>query len=374
MQNSVEQLADAGVAVWLDDLSRTRLRSGDLERLVREQGVRGVTTNPAIFHAAITGGGAYDEALADLARCGAGPAEATRRLTCQDVRAACDVLAAVHRESGRREGWVSIEVDPGLAHDAVGSLAEARLLRWLIDRPNVMIKIPATVECLPTITACLAEGISVNATLIFSVARYEAVSLAFLEGLELARAASRDLGGISSVASFFISRMDSEIDSRLDAVGTKEALMVRGHAAIANARLAYERFEALLATPRWQSLAEDGARPQRLLWASTGVKDPTFDDTRYVIDLVAPDTVNTMPESTLHAVADHGVVRGNRVSDTYGDARQVFGDLAALGIDYTYVVTLLEREGIAKFQESWRALLACVGESLDALHNQSKVA
>lgn len=374
MRNSMEQLADEGVAVWLDDLSRPRLRSGSLERLVREQGVRGVTTNPAIFHAAITGGGAYDEALAELAQCGAGPAEATRLLTCQDVREACDVLAGVHQDSAGLDGWVSIEVDPRLAHDAAASLAEARLLRWLVDRPNVMIKIPATVECLPAITACLAEGISVNVTLIFSVARYEAVALAFLEGLEQARAAGHDLGGIASVASFFISRMDSEIDPRLDVVGGKAALAVRGHAAIANARLAYEHFEKLRASPRWRALVEAGARPQRLLWASTGVKDPTFDDTRYVIDLVAPDTVNTMPESTLLAVADHGVVRGNRVSGTYDDARQVFADLAALGIDHTYVVTLLEREGIAKFQDSWRALLSSVGATLGAHLDQQKAA
>ena len=254
MYKSLRQLADEGVAVWLDDLSRSRLRSGHLAELVRSHGVRGVTTNPSIFHAAITNGSAYDDQFGDFAGLGLSPTESVRLATCHDVRAACDVLRPVHAASDGLDGWVSIEVDPRLAHDPTATLAEARLLRWLVDRPNVLIKIPATVDCLPAISACLAEGISVNVTLIFSVQRYESVAEAFLAGMEAAHGAGIDLDEIASVASFFVSRMDTEVDGRLDLVGTKQAHALRGHAAIANARLAYEHYERVFSSPRWRVL------------------------------------------------------------------------------------------------------------------------
>ncbi|GAA5117595.1 transaldolase [Haloechinothrix salitolerans] len=356
MSDALERLAGAGVAVWLDDLSRERLESGTLAELVAERHVTGVTTNPTIFQQAVASGVAYERQLADLASLNVPVGEAVRLVTAQDVRAACDVLRPVFAATSGADGVVSIEVDPGLAHDAARTVAEARLLWWLVDRPNLMIKIPATVECLPAITACLAEGISVNVTLIFSVERYQAVTEAFLDGMEQARAAGRRLDDINSVASFFVSRIDTEVDARLDTIATRQAHALRGHAAIANARLAYEHHERVLGTERWLRLAENGARPQRPLWASTGVKDPAYDDTRYVVDLVAPGTVNTMPEATLAAVADHGQVRGDRVRAHYDEARHVFKSLAAVGVDIDDVVSQLEREGVVKFQKSWTAL------------------
>lgn len=364
MSDSLRQLSEQGVAIWLDDLSRQRLVSGGLDQLVRDRHVVGVTTNPTIFHNAISGGDVYRDQVNQLAAVGLSAAEAVRMLTGADVRSACDVLRPVFDATSGRDGFVSIEVDPRFAHDTAKTVAEARLLWWLVDRPNVLIKIPATPEGLPAIAACLAEGISVNVTLIFSLARYDAVMQAFLEGLEQAQGAGRDLAKISSVASFFVSRVDTEVDKRLDAIGTKQAHALRGHAAIANARLAYERYERVFTGERWQRLADAGAAPQRPLWASTGVKDPAYDDTRYVVDLVAPGTVNTMPETTLDAVTDHGVVRGDRVTGSYAEARQVFKQLADLGIDYAVVVGRLEAEGVAKFEDSWRALLSDVEAAL----------
>lgn len=367
MGDVLRRLSDEGVAIWLDDLSRQRLVSGDLEGLVRDRSVVGVTTNPTIFHNAISGGEVYADQVRQLARLGLPAAEAVRVLTGHDVRAACDVLRPVFDAAGGRDGFVSIEVDPRYAHDTGRTVADARLLWWLVDRPNLLIKIPATPAGVPAVATCLAEGISVNVTLIFSLDRYEAVMEAFLDGLERAQSAGLDVSRISSVASFFVSRVDTEVDRRLDAIGTKQAHVLRGHAAIANARLAYERYERVFATERWRLLAEDGARPQRPLWASTGVKDPAYDDTRYVVDLVAPGTVNTMPEATLEAVADHGVVRGDTVSGSYPDARQVLKQLADVGVDYDDVVGLLEREGVAKFEQSWRTLLADVEAALAAI-------
>lgn len=357
MGDAVRQLADEGVAVWLDDLSRKRLVTGNLEALVRDRYVTGVTTNPTIFHQAIAGRDVYDEQLNELAALGLPAVEAVRLITAWDVRAACDALRGVHESTHGRDGWVSIEVDPRFAHDTARTMAEARLLRWLVNRPNVLIKIPASPEGLGAITTCLAEGISVNVTLIFSVERYEQVMAAFVDGLEQARQAGCDLAGVGSVASFFVSRVDTEVDKRLDAIGGTQAHALRGRAAIANARLAYERYERFCEGARWRALAKAGARPQRPLWASTGVKDPAYDDTRYVADLVAPGTVNTMPEATLDAVADHGVVRGDRVTGAYAEARRMFKQLAEVGIDYDDVVAQLEREGVAKFQASWQALL-----------------
>jgi transaldolase len=357
-------LSDEGVAVWLDDMSRERLVSGNLKALVRDKHVVGVTTNPTIFHKAITGTHVYDEQMANLAALDIPVAEAIRLLTTHDVRAVCDLLRPVYESTDGLDGRVSIEVDPGLADDTGRTAAEADLLWWMVDRPNLMVKIPATEAGLPAITSALAVGISVNVTLIFSVERYAAVMGAYLDGLEQAHAAGRDLGRIGSVASFFISRVDSEVDARLDKIGTEAALALRGMAAIANARLAYERFQQVFGSERWERLEALDARPQRPLWASTGVKDPAYDDTRYVVELVAPGTVNTMPEATLRAVADHGVVRGDTIRSGVAQAHQVMHDLEAVGADMADVFRVLEEDGVARFQASWRELQADVADAL----------
>jgi len=358
--NALADLSSAGVAVWLDDLSRERLRSGNLVELVRDHSVVGVTTNPSIFQKALSDGAAYDEQVRDLALRGCDVGEAVRALTSYDVRWACDVLLPVHQGSDRVDGRVSIEVDPRIAHDTARTVAEAKALWWLVDRPNLFIKIPATLAGLPAITAVLAEGISVNVTLIFSLARYDAVMDAFLAGMEQAKANGHDLAAMGSVASFFVSRVDSEVDKRLGA-GSE----LRGKAAIANARLAYQHYEQVVGGERWRALAAAGAKPQRPLWASTGVKDPAYDDTQYVVELVAPGTVNTMPEATLQAVADHGVSRGDTVTGSYAAAQQVMDDLAAAGISYDEVVAQLETEGVAKFEQAWNELIASVTDQLE---------
>jgi transaldolase len=360
MSEPLRQLADEGVAIWLDDMSRQRLVSGNLKALVRDKHVVGVTTNPTIFQKAISTSHVYDEQLDDLAALDIPAAQAVLLITTHDVRSVCDLLRPVYEATEGRDGRVSIEVDPRLAHDTDRTVAEAHLLWWLVDRPNLFIKIPATLEGLPAITRCLGEGISVNVTLIFSLARYDAVIDAYFDGLERARQTGRDLARIESVASFFVSRVDAEIDARLDKLGTPEAQALRGTAAIANARLAYEHYERAFASDRWESLEADNAWPQRPLWASTGVKDPAYDDTRYVVELVAPGVVNTMPEPTLHAVADHGLVRGDTVRRSYAEARQVLDGLAAVGVDYDEVVRALEQDGVTRFQASWTELLDTV--------------
>ncbi|WP_225754366.1 transaldolase [Actinotalea sp. Marseille-Q4924] len=359
----VTRLSEAGVAIWLDDLSRELLRTGELQRLVDERGVVGVTSNPTIFASALSKGDAYDEQLRELAASGADVDEAVFAITTDDVREACDLLAPVHQETGR-DGRVSLEVDPRLARDTDGTLAAARRLWATVDRPNLFIKIPATVEGLPAITAAIAEGISVNVTLIFSLERYRAVVDAYLDGLEQARAKGLDLTTIESVASFFVSRVDAAVDPQLDAIGSPEAADLRGTTAIANARLAYKYFEEVCASPRWQGLATAGAQVQRPLWASTGVKDPAYPDTLYVDELVAPDTVNTMPGKTLEAVADHGEVRGDTVTTAYDDAAARMERLAAVGIDLDAVTEQLEVEGVEKFEASWAELLQTVTEGL----------
>ena len=367
MADPLAALSETGVSIWLDDLDRHRIASGGLAALVADKHVVGVTTNPTIFdHALTSGAQEYVAQLHDLAVRGVDVGEAVRALTTADVRAACDVLRPVHESAGKGDGRVSIEVDPRLARHTEATIAEARALWWTVDRPNLYIKIPATVQGLPAITQALSEGISVNVTLIFSVERYRAVVDAWLTGLEQAQAAGHDLSGIASVASFFVSRVDSEVDKRLDALGTAEAAALRGKAAIANARLAWQVYVDALAGDRWQALAAAGAQPQRPLWASTGVKDPAYDDTRYVIDLAAPGCVNTMPEKTLEAVADHGVVRGDTVSGTAEESAAVWASLAAIGIDEDDVVTVLEDEGVVKFVDSWEQLLASVTASLAA--------
>jgi transaldolase len=369
MTQSLTALTDAGVSIWLDDLSRERLRSGSLAELVAHDRVSGVTTNPSIFAKAIGGSTAYDEQLRELALRGVGAGEALRALTTYDVRWACDVLRPVYDATAGVDGRVSIEVDPRLAHDTAATVAEARALWWAVDRPNLFVKIPAAHQGLRAITACLGEGISINVTLIFSLARYDEVMNAFLEGLELAHANGHELAAIGSVASFFVSRVDSAIDPQLDEIGTAEAAQLRGRAAIANARLAYRRYEQVLSGPRWQALAAAGAHPQRPLWASTSTKDPAYPDTRYVVELIADGIVNTMPEATLRAVADHGIVPADSVRGTYADAQDVLDRLATLGIDYDKVVQDLEDDGVANFEQAWDHLREQLAITLQKEHD-----
>ncbi len=356
MADALAALSKAGVSIWLDDLSRERLVSGSLADLAARDHVVGVTTNPAIFAKAITGTGAYAPQMRDLATRGVAVAAALRALTTADVRWACDVLRPAYDITDGVDGRVSIEVDPRLAHHTAATIAEARALWWAVDRPNLFIKIPAARQGLPAITACLAEGISINITLIFSVRRYDAVMDAFLDGMERARQAGRDLSSIASVASFFVSRVDTEIDSRLDKIGTSEAAALRGRAAIANARLAYQHYERVFSAPRWAALRAAGAKPQRPLWASTSVKDPAYPDTRYVTDLIAPGVVNTMPEATLRAVADHGQVPADSIRGHYDEAQQVLDQLRDLGIGYDDIMQGLEDDGVAKFDAAWQQL------------------
>ncbi len=365
-EDVLEQLSAARVSVWLDDISRERLATGNLARLIRDRHVVGVTSNPTIFAHALGSGSAYASQLADLEVREVGLEEASRAITSYDIRWACDVLRPVYDATGGVDGRVSLEVDPRIARDTAKTIAEARALWWLVDRPNLFIKIPATEQGLPAITQCLSEGISVNVTLIFSLDRYGQVIDAFFAGLEQAAQAGHDLASIASVASFFVSRMDTEVDKRLDKLGTPEAAALRGKAAIANARLAYQLYEERFATPRWEALRRAGARPQRPLWASTSTKDPAYPDTMYVEELVAPGTVNTMPESTLHAMADHGRLRGDTGRGGYAEARQLFVDLESIGIGYEDVVTVLEEEGVAKFAASWQELLESISAELAA--------
>jgi transaldolase len=359
------ELSAAGVAIWLDDINRVRLTSGNLAALARDRHVVGVTSNPTIFDHALSHGDAYNEQLAQLALRGVSVEEASRAITSYDVRWACDVLRPAYDASDGVDGRVSLEVDPRLAGDTEKTIAEARALWWLVDRPNLFIKIPATRAGLPAIAQCLAEGISINVTLIFSLERYGEVIDAFFTGMERAAEAGHDLASMASVASFFVSRVDTEVDSRLDKIGTPEAAALRGKAAVANARLAYQLFEERFGTPRWSALRDKGARLQRPLWASTSTKDPAYPDTMYVVELVAPDTVNTMPEATILAMADHGEPRGNAIRGTYEQSRKVFEDLAALGIAYEDVVTVLEEEGVSKFAASWQELLDTIQAELE---------
>ncbi|MFD5762369.1 transaldolase [Streptomyces sp. NPDC127044] len=361
---TLKRLSDEGVSIWLDDLSRKRIASGNLAELVETRHVVGVTTNPSIFQAAIGSGEGYEEQLGDLAERGVTVDEAVRMMTTADVRAAADILRPVYDATAGRDGRVSIEVDPRLAHNTGATVAEAKQLSWLVDRPNVMIKIPATKAGLPAITEVIGLGISVNVTLIFSLERYCAVMDAYLAGLEKAKAAGIDLATIHSVASFFVSRVDSEIDKRLTKVGTDEALALKGRAALANARLAYEAYEEVFASARWTALAPAGANKQRPLWASTGVKDPSYKDTLYVDELVAPGTVNTMPEATLNATADHGDIHGDAVTGGYAQARADLAAVEGLGISYDEVVDQLEDEGVSKFEAAWEDLLDAVATSL----------
>ena len=359
-------LSAAGVSVWLDDLSRDRLQTGNLQDLIDTKSVVGVTTNPSIFQAALSKGTSYDAQVQELAERGADVDATVRTVTTDDVRNACDVLAKQWELSDGADGRVSIEVDPRLAHDTDKTILQAIELWKIVDRPNLLIKIPATLAGLPAITAVIAEGISVNVTLIFSVERHRAVMAAYLAGLEAAKEAGHDLAKIHSVASFFVSRVDSEIDKRLEDIGTDQALDTRGKAGVANARLAYAAYEEVfVGGARFEPLKAAGARVQRPLWASTGVKNPEYSDTLYVTELVAPNTVNTMPEKTMDAVADHGVITGDTVTGTGEAAQVIFDKLEAIGIDLTDVFRVLEEEGVDKFEKSWQELLEATQGQLD---------
>ncbi|MET0898891.1 MAG: transaldolase [Mycobacterium sp.] len=366
-QNSnLAALSAAGVSVWLDDLSRDRLQSGNLQELIDTKSVVGVTTNPSIFQAALSKGTAYDAQVKELAERGADVDATIRTVTTDDVRNACDVFAPIFKSSGGVDGRVSIEVDPRLAHDTDKTILQAIELWKIVDRPNVLIKIPATEAGVPAIASVIAEGISVNVTLIFSVERHRLVMDAYLKGLEKAKEAGHDLSKIHSVASFFVSRVDTEIDARLEKIGSDEALALRGQAGVANARLAYAAYEEIfVGGAQFEALKSAGALVQRPLWASTGVKNPDYSDTLYVTELVAPNTVNTMPEKTMDAVADHGVITGDTVSGTAGPAQEVFDSLEAIGIDLTDVFLALENEGVEKFEKSWLELIEATQGQLD---------
>ncbi|UCM87260.1 transaldolase [Streptomyces marincola] len=367
MTDALKRLSQEGVAIWLDDLSRSMITSGSLGELLDQQHVVGVTTNPSIFQKAISAGEGYEEQLADLAARRVTVEEAVRMITTADVRDAADVLRPVYEATGGLDGRVSIEVDPRLAHNTRATVAEAKQLAWLVDRPNTFIKIPATRAGLPAITETIARGISVNVTLIFSLERYREVMEAYQAGLEQAQAKGLDLSTIYSVASFFVSRVDTEIDKRLAAIGTEQATALRGKAAVANARLAFQAYEEVISGERWQVLSRAGANPQRPLWASTGVKDPAYADTLYVTELVAPGTVNTMPDATLRATEDHGEITGNTVGGTYEQARADLDALERVGVSYDDVVQLLEDEGVEKFETAWTGLLDSTQAELERL-------
>ena len=359
-------LSAAGVSIWLDDLSRERITSGGLERLIAERNVVGVTTNPTIFAGALAKGDGYQAQLHALALGGADVDTAVFEITTDDVRTAADIFHPAYEASGGYDGRVSIEVAPDLANDTAGTIEQAKALWAKVDRPNVMIKIPATIEGLDAITAAIGAGISVNVTLIFSLDRYREVMDAYLAGLEQAKAAGIDLRTIHSVASFFVSRVDTEIDKRLAAIGTDEALALKSKGGVANARLAYELYEQVFGGERATALLEAGANRQRPLWASTGVKDPSLPDTLYVTELVAQGVVNTMPEKTLEATFDHGEIVGDTVTGAYADAGAVLDALARVGVDYDDVTAVLEREGVEKFIVSWHELLDTVRGALEA--------
>jgi transaldolase len=366
VKSPLHDLKAAGVSIWLDDLSRERIESGSLKALIESRAVSGVTTNPTIFAGALSKGAAYAKQLAELSARGASADEAIFEATTDDVRAACVVFADVYKQTNGVDGRVSIEVEPGFAMDTEKTVTQAKALFEAVGRENVMIKIPATIPGLSAITQVIASGISVNVTLIFSLDRYEKVIEAFQEGVEIAKSSGKDLSKIHSVASFFVSRVDTEIDKRLDAIGTSDAISLKSKAALANARLAYEVFEKKFSTDAWSKLAEAGANKQRPLMASTGVKDPALPDTLYVTELVAPQLVNTMPEKTMEAVFDHGVITGDTITGGYARAREVLASIEALGISYDEVVTLLEKEGVDKFIVSWNELVATVSSALES--------
>ena len=363
MSDRLKALTDAGVSIWLDDLSRERIESGSLAELMAQRSVVGVTTNPTIFASAIANGERYDEQVARLVEKGEPVDRIVFELTTEDVRNACDILRPAY-DADPANGRVSIEVEPDLANDTEATIASARALWAAVDRPNALVKIPATPEGLAAITAATAEGISVNVTLMFSTQRYREVMDAYLSGLEQAREAGLDLSTIHSYGSFFVSRVDTEVDKRLEATGTETALALRGKAAVANALVAYGAFEEVFGSERWRALEAAGANRQRPLWASTGVKNPDYDDTLYVRDLVVAETVNTMPEKTLDAFADHGEVLGDVVSGRAGAGAAILERLGEVGVDFDDVLAVLETEGVDKFKKSWTDLVETVSTQM----------
>lgn len=362
-----EQISHAGTSIWLDDLSRSKITGEDKHSLpyrIAHNNVVGVTTNPSIFNTAISNGAEYATSIAELK--GRSIEEVVQILTTDDVRSACDIFAPIFTSSSGIDGRVSIEVDPRLAHNTEESISQGRQLWKIVDRPNVMIKIPATLEGLDAITALLADGISVNVTLIFSVERYVKVFEAFMKGLELRLEAGKSISEVTSVASLFVSRVDTAVDAMLKEQNSPTSTALLGKAAIANAVLTYQAFELLAGTPRWKNLASHGARIQRPLWASTGVKDPAYDDTRYVMELVAPNTVNTMPQATLDAVIDHGVMQEVDRESEYAKSQSLFFFLEEAGVSMADVTDALEKDGVKKFEDAWNELLANVGKALNA--------
>jgi transaldolase len=363
------ELTAAGVSLWLDDLDRSRFTDGErgLDHLMRTRAIRGVTTNPTIFDRAVgSGREAYAEQLRALSAAGSDVDSAITTITTDDVRRACDLMRPAWETTGGLDGRVSIEVDPRLAHETSATIEQAVELWRIVDRPNAMIKIPATLAGLPAITHVLALGISVNVTLIFSVERYTQVLQAHSDGIRAAADSGIDTSGIESVASFFVSRVDTAIDAQLDALPDPRAQKLRGEAAIANARLAWAAYLQHTASDPWRQLAAGGARPQRPLWASTGVKDPAYDPTRYVIELAAPGCVNTLPEGTLHAVAEQGHFRGDTMSGVATQAQSIIDQLADLGIDIEAVCADLEKAGVSSFIDSWQTLRQTVSSAMQA--------
>lgn len=362
-----KNIAEAGTSIWLDDLSRAKLSGTDtlsLPSRIKNSGVVGVTTNPSIFNSAITGSADY---AADISQMKAqSPEEIVKKLTTDDVRQACELFSKIHTDSNGIDGRVSIEVDPRLAHDARKTISEGKALWALVDRPNLMIKVPATLAGLPAITELIASGISVNVTLIFSCQRYGKVIEAFIAGIDEAVKRGNDVSQIHSVASFFISRIDTAVDIELRKKNSVESIALLGQAAIANAVLAYELFLNKSASAQWAKFRESGAHMQRPLWASTGVKDPAYDDTRYVMELIAPHTVNTMPQSTLDAVIDHGKFHGNTITPAFERSHIVLAQLAKMGVSLNSITDTLEVDGVAAFAKAWQALLDDVNKARSA--------
>jgi len=364
MTTPTQELSNIGVSIWLDDLSKDRLTSGSLKNLMAEHNVVGVTSNPTIFAGSLANSDAYKPDIHALAIEGLSPEETAFGVMVADVQGACDLLVGVFTSTSGQDGRVSLEVSPTLAHDTEATVKQAKELWARVGRDNLMVKIPATREGIPAITEVIAAGISVNVTLIFSLERYRMVIEAYLEGIARALAAGHDIGTIRSVASFFVSRVDAAIDPLLEQIGTPEALSLKSKAAIANARLAYELFTEMHSAPAAQELVSAGMHPQRPLWASTGVKDPALPEALYVTELAAPETVNTMPEKTLHATARNGGVAGDRVSGAANESREVLAALETLGISLPEVTEELEREGVAKFIVSWHELLDTVSQAI----------
>jgi transaldolase len=360
----LQQLDQLGQSVWIDYLSRPFIHGGDLAGLI-EQGVIGVTSNPTIFQGAMAEGDAYDDQIRELVAAGTTePKDIFLSLARDDIRDACDLLRPVWEAPGSKDGWVSLEVDPNLAHDTQGTIDEARHLKSIVDKPNLFVKIPATPEGLPAIEESIAAGIPVNVTLIFSLQRHRDVAQAYIRGLQRLVEGGGNPETVASVASFFVSRVDTEADRRLDEIGGHDEL--KGKLAIANAKLAYVTYQEVFSGPEWEALEAKGATKQRCLWASTSTKNPAYRDVLYVEELIGPDTVNTMPRETIEAVLDHAVIRETLTQDVDG-ARATLQALADAGIDYDDVVETLEREGVEKFAKSFRELFSELETKRDSL-------